>query len=125
LDTNLKDDKELDMSVKNAEEGGNKFKVNLPATTWGTLLMILILTIVSVGSYLPLKNLIINYEPFTDGILYGDVIRHEIILILSIGAVSVFLLTVLTFAVPYAYQNRRGSSSFSIRYILKLSFCFG
>ena len=106
MDTNLKDDKELDMSVKNAEEGGNKFKVNLPATTWGTLLMILILTIVSVGSYLPLKNLIINYEPFTDGILYGDVIRHEIILILSIGAVSVFLLTVLTFAVPYAYQKQ-------------------
>lgn len=53
MDTNLKDD---------ITEVKNKGKVSFTSTTAGTLLMILILAVVSVGIYAPIKNYAFDYD---------------------------------------------------------------
>lgn len=128
MDTNLKDNKELDTNLQDNEDGSKRFNINLTATTWGTILTILIFTIVSVSTYSPLKNLTIGYKPFSADILYGDVLKQEVILILSIGAFSVFLLTIFTWVVPYSIQKQATIVQFyngiylEIKFLLWLTF---
>jgi len=122
LDINLKDNKELDTNLKDNENGSKRFSINLTATTWGTILIILILTIISVGIYSPLKNLMIGYKPFSDDVLYGDIIGQEVILILSIGALSVFFLTIFTLVVPYYNQRQASIVNFYNKIYLEFKF---
>ena len=122
MDINLKDNKELDTNMKDNENGSKRFSINLTATTWGTILIILILTIISVGIYSPLKNLMIGYKPFSDDVLYGDIIGQEVILILSIGALSVFFLTIFTLVVPYYNQRQASIVNFYNKIYLEFKF---
>lgn len=122
MDTNLKDNKELDTNMKDNENGSKRLNINLTATTWGTILIILILTVISVGIYSPLKNLMIGYKPFSDDVLYGDIIRQEVILILSIGALSVFFLTIFTLVVPYYNQRQASIVNFYNKIYLEFKF---
>jgi len=94
LDTNLKD---------NIKDVGEKFGVKLISTTWGTLLMILILALVSVVSYSPIKY---NMFGNVSGAIISRVVEQEMILILTIGGISIVLLTILAFAIPYSFQKQ-------------------
>ena len=78
-------------------------KSSLASSTWGTLLMMLILAVASVGSYGPLKNYII--PGFTRFPAYWE-LEQFIILVLSIGGISILLLTIIAFAIPYSSQKR-------------------
>lgn len=78
-------------------------KSSLASSTWGTLLMMLILAVASVGSYGPLKNYII--PGFTRYPAYWE-LEQFIILVLSIGGISILLLTIIAFAIPYSSQKR-------------------
>lgn len=99
MDTNLKDD------IKDDREKGDgeKFGLKLISTTWGTLLMILVLAVVSVVSYAPIK-----YNMFGNvvGAIISRVVEQEMILILTIGGISIVLLTILAFAIPYSFQKQ-------------------
>ncbi|SHI81025.1 sensor histidine kinase [Lutispora thermophila] len=77
-------------------------KSSLAASTWGTMLMMLILSAVSVGSYAPLKNYI--FESFA-GFPYYWYLDRYIILVLSIGVISLLLLIITAFAIPYSHQQ--------------------
>lgn len=94
MDTNLKD---------NIKDVGEKFGVKLISTTWGTLLMILILALVSVVSYSPIKY---NMFGNVSGAIISRVVEQEMILILTIGGISIVLLTILAFAIPYSFQKQ-------------------
>ncbi|HHW54722.1 MAG: sensor histidine kinase [bacterium] len=75
-------------------ELGNK----IFSTTWGTLLLILSLTAVSVGVYAPIKNNI-----------YGGSapdLEPAILLILFIGGISTLFLIILASAIPYRKQRQ-------------------
>jgi len=110
LDTNLKDDAEGIKTEANKKDDDKKnekkIDINFTATSWGTLLLILILTVLSVGIYEPIRNAVIGYAPLTDGAFYGDFIEQDMILIFSIGGVSIFLLAVLALAIPYVNQKQ-------------------
>ncbi|MGI6575560.1 MAG: sensor histidine kinase [bacterium] len=75
---------------------GNK----LISTTWGTFLLIMSLTIVSVCAFDPIKM-----NTFPNGTVN---IGHSMFLILIIGAISILVLTVLAFAIPYSAQKQTG-----------------
>jgi signal transduction histidine kinase len=68
------------------------------ATTWGTLLIILLLTLVSVGIYAPIKNYAL--QSFSK-----DAIEYHLILVLAIAALSILMLTITAFAIPYSWQK--------------------
>lgn len=110
----------MDTNLKDKKNDSKKFDINITATTWGTLLIILLLAIISVSIYSPIRNVTIGYRPFTHDIFYGDIFEQEIILILTIGALSVFLLTIFTFAVPYSLQKRATIVQFYNRIYLEI-----
>lgn len=134
MDTNLKDNIDMEENIKDDEitavedyqsdedsisDNGNSSsdkqkEMNLPknkgakkssiaSTSWGTLLMMLILAAVSVGSYAPLKNYI--FPSFTRIPDYRY-LEQFIILVLSIGGVSLLLLTIISFSIPYSSQKK-------------------
>jgi len=78
-------------------------KSSLASTTWGTLLMMLIFAAASVGCYQPLKNSI--FPSFTR---LPDYVQFEqyTILVLCIGGISLLLLTITAFAIPYSHQKK-------------------
>jgi len=73
----------------------------LSSSTWGTMLMMLIIAAVSVGSYAPLKNYI--FQGFPSDYWY---LEQYIMLILYIGAASLLFLAILSFAIPYSQQKK-------------------
>lgn len=90
MDTNLKD--------KNRSEKRSK-RNPIMSTTWGTLLLLFILALVSVGIYAPIK----------DNIFHADTLGYferYTMLILAIGGISVTLLTVIALSIPYSQQKQ-------------------
>ncbi|HHX23696.1 MAG TPA: sensor histidine kinase [Thermoanaerobacterales bacterium] len=111
----------MDTNLKDKDEVGKEIDINLTASTWGTLLILFVLAVVSVSLYSPIRNMTIGYRPFTSD-NFGDVLQQEIILILAIGALSVFLLTILTFAVPYSHQKKATMVQFFNKIYLEIKF---
>jgi len=110
----------LDTNLKDKENSGKKLDLKLSASTWGTLLILLISAVVSVSLYLPIRNITIGYRPFTYDMLYSDVLQQEVLLILIIGAVSVFFLTIYAFLVPYSIQKNATIVGFYTRIFLEI-----
>jgi len=135
LDINLKDDIDIEENIKNDEiitdiedkpsseeridnnknsSSDNHMEMNLlknnstknsslASSTWGTLLMMLILAVTSVGSYAPLKSYI--FPSFTRLPDHWQLEQYTI-LVLSIGGISLLLLTIIAFAIPYSHQKK-------------------
>jgi len=86
-------------------------KANLPAgknlgnkivsTTVGTVLMILSLAVVTVCVYAPIK-----YYAFPVPADFYNYIEQFVLLILTIGGISILILTVLALAIPYTKQKQ-------------------
>ena len=108
MDTSLKDDTKNIKAEGNKKDNDKKINIDFTATTWGTLLLILILTVISVVIYEPIRNAVLGYTPLTDSEIYlrGNILRQDMMLIFSIGGVSIFLLAVLTLTIPYASQKQ-------------------
>jgi len=116
LDINLKDDIDIEENTKNhsdksTDDGQSmnkpedkKKKPNfLTSTTLGTLLMMLILAAASVGSYEPLRyHILPSFTRLPD---YWHMEQY-IILVMSIGGISLLLLIIAAFAIPYSHQNK-------------------
>ena len=135
MDINLKDDIDIEENIKNDEiitdiedkpsseeridnnknnSSDNHMEMNLlknnstknsslASSTWGTLLMMLILAVTSVGSYAPLKSYI--FPSFTRLPDHWQLEQYTI-LVLSIGGISLLLLTIIAFAIPYSHQKK-------------------
>jgi signal transduction histidine kinase len=88
LATNSKDNREAHKS-----NNGNK----LISTTWGTLLLILSLTVVSVCIYAPIKANAFHPDKFA--------LEQSFLLILAIGGVTILMTTILALAIPYSAQK--------------------
>lgn len=112
----------MDTNLKDKNKGGKKLDLNLTASTRGIILLLLILAVVSVSLYAPIKTLTIGYKPFGPDIIYADVIRQEVLLILSIGSVSIFFLTIFAFAMPYSHQRQASMVQFYNKIYLEIKF---
>lgn len=116
MDINLKDDIDIEANTNNNDDkSGDDSKITnkakdkekkpnfLTSTTLGTLLMMLILAVASVGSYGPLRyHILPNFTRLPD---YWSM-EQFIILIMSIGGISLLLLTIAAFAIPYSHQKK-------------------
>lgn len=112
----------MDTNLKDKKNDSKEFNINLLGTTWGTILIMLILAVISVSLYAPIRNLTIGYKPFSQDIIYREILQREIVLILVIGAISVFLLTIFTFAVPYSRQSQATVVQFYNKIYLEIKF---
>lgn len=100
-DNNISDGNEKyeDNEKIEAQDNSSRQKENwFTSSTLGIFLMILILTVVSVGIYTPIKNYLYNN-------MKNSNIEQYIILILIIGGISIFILTIIAFAIPYSMQK--------------------
>ena len=89
----------MDINLKNEDIKRNL----LTSSTLGIFLMMLILTVISVFIYEPLKNYIL---PSFVSIPSFDRLESCIVLILAIGGISILLLIIIAFSIPYSSQSK-------------------
>lgn len=107
MDTNLKDNIDINEEIcetKEIQDTNTGSALNIIAsTTWGTLLTMLFLTAVSVFIYEPVKVFLFrNFNGFS----VHEQLSRCIILIFAIGGVSILLLSIIAFALPYSLQKK-------------------
>jgi len=75
----LKDDTKNIKAEGNKKDNDKKINIDFTATTWGTLFLILILTVISVVIYEPIRNAVLGYTPLTDSEIYlrGNILRQD------------------------------------------------
>ena len=76
---------------------------SIASTTWGILLTLLILTVISVFIYEPLK--VFLFHNFS-GLPAYEQANRCMMLIFAIGGVSILLLSIIAFALPYSLQEK-------------------
>ena len=57
----------MDTNLKDKKNDSKEFNINLWVLTRGTILIMLILAVISVSLYAPIRNLTIGYKPFSPG----------------------------------------------------------
>ena len=81
----------------------NSKGTRIASTTWGILLTLLILTVISVFIYEPLK--VFLFHNFS-GLPAYEQANRCMMLIFAIGGVSILLLSIIAFALPYSLQEK-------------------